>query len=260
MTTRVDPATKDDLNLMWDVVARWAETFAETGGKGPKWQFIRGDFGSPLTPRTIRDSLTRRIGPIDSNEFGWLVLRPITRQDAVPVVCVAVGREEMDRIDSVAIRVALFSDRGDGTVASQGWRFEQAETNDVVNDDGTVTPPAHPYAHAQAINGWTIGGPPCLIHRPHGFDTECMGIDALASDDATGTVLNEERVRQNKAAMVKHPAFPLGVKTLTGLAFATIVTLYGVRGGLAVLDGYPRLRIVSGPLAEDLDTLGLREN
>jgi hypothetical protein len=110
---------------------------------------------------------------------------------------------------------------------------------------------AHPYAHAQAIIGWRKDID-CLIHAPHPDGANCDGIHYVEDDSVYG-----ERVRAQKATFVKHPAFPLGVVSLTGLALAVFVSLYGAPRAREVFGEIRGIKTADGQLREDFVRLSV---
>lgn len=247
--TGMEPWGTVDMAMMWHVFSRWATVLPQAGSTYLS-RYIKTQFAQHLRPEQLDQQVPKQSLPFNLRRFGWIVGRELERQDSViPVVSVSVGRSADGRPIDTAIRVALLSDRGDRTIHAEGWRFEQAEHP----EPPPSTPPAHPYAHAQAITGWDRDVR-CLIHLPHAPEDGCLGIDPPEAGE-----IHDERKRAQVATLVRHPAFPLGVKTATGLALAVVSALYGHRGARKIVEGDRRFRLVAGEVRGDLITLDLEK-
>jgi hypothetical protein len=154
-------------------------------------------------------------------------------------------------VTEAAFRVALLSLRDDNTLRAEGWRFEQGEPAQLpVAGEQFVQSPAHPYAHAQAIIGWDRD-PKRPVHEPHEEGETCDGLDP--SEDM---VLDDERIRAAGATLCLHPAFPLGVSSLTGLALSLVGSLYGAKGTRQIVVGERALESAGGVIGDDIARLG----
>lgn len=230
---------------MWHVIARWSQLLEYEGhaDRGVA-AWVRTNFDPVLKPHAIRDQFIHPTGESYSNTSGWIVARATKREKATPVISVTYGAQDDEGYKATAIRVSLLTRRSDERVEAEGWRFEQAERY----DEGAE---AHPYAHAQAINGWSASAQKCLIHPPHGVGDPCDGVDPQA-----GTV-DDERRRRQAVTHVSHPAFPLPTVTLTGLALGTVVSLYGRNESRPIVEHDPKLRMAGEAVRKDLSVLGL---
>lgn len=207
----------------------------------------------PISGSSLDLSMPKQPLPLRLSPHGWLIGDPLPRikPEVVPVATLSLGPIVAEHVSSAAFRVALLGERGnDASVHSQGWRFETGEVTPPLADP-SVTPPAHPYCHAQAIIGWTRDSP-CLLHPPHLEADECDGTDGALEE-----VIHLERRRVKAATLVQHPAFPVAAQTLTGLAATMIATLYGAQPTSALLCDDSRLARSAGLIHEDLERLGV---
>lgn len=246
--TEVVPYSKEDARLMWRVFARWVKELKERKGS-PKARsvqnWVQRNYAKILTDEALDFAMPKRPLPLKSGSTGWIVGAPLNRAEhVIPVASVGIGEMVGQRMIGLAIRVALLHEREDGTVLAEGWRFEQGEVED--------EPPAHPYAHAQAIIGWEKGSD-CLLHPPHVEGDPCNGINLCNQQEIDG-----ERKNNQRLTLVKHPAFPLGVRTMTGLALNVLATLYGNVEVAKVINNDTMFRSVPGPIDDDLRLLHLR--
>ncbi|WP_156495909.1 hypothetical protein [Microbacterium sp. T32] len=243
------PYSKEDANLMWHALSRWAKVLPapkEVRGTNARLveAWVRRNYVRVLAPETIAITLAKAATPLYSRTTGWIIGAPIRRENHVlPVATVSVGSAHDGISEGLAIRVALLHERKDETIVAEGWRFEQGEIED--------EPPAHPYAHAQAIIGW-VKHSDCLLHPPHDLGSSCTGINESGTAD-----LDTDRKAQRDLTLVKHPAFPLGMTTMTGLAFSVISTLYGNNDARKVLDSGTVFSRVPQPIRDDFDRLCL---
>lgn len=241
MTKPVEPYGDEDRTLMWTILGVWAKSTKPRSS--PVERDIRTEFSPTLMHAMFAQQLRRMDHPIRLHTKGWLIGEELTRQPGtIPVVTFeAFGTHT--KVEGAAFRVALMS-FVDGEIHAEGWRFEQGEPT---GEDGNA--PAHPYAHAQAIIGWQRDID-CLIHSPHGDGANCEGIN-----DVGNSFVRAERIRARKATLLKHPAFPLGVKSLSGLALAVFSTLYGAPKAREVLGSIRDVQASDGDLREDFTRL-----
>lgn len=226
---------------MWRVLAEWARM--ATPGSDFLARSLKTEF-RPAQPSTLEGHMMHKEPPVKLQSSGWILGQPLTKQaDVLPVVTFEASGSKGEVRDA-AFRVGLFRALDGGRVA-EGWRFEQGEPE----RDGEIG--AHPYAHAQAIKGWRKDIN-CLIHSPHADGDECSGVMDAADD-----VLTAERQRAQAATLVKHPAFPLGVVTLTGLALAVFTTLYGAIKAREAFGEFHPLKASTDDLREDLVRLSI---
>lgn len=236
------PYGDGDRKLMWTVLGVWANSTLNGGTQIERT--IRTQF-PPLGHSVLTQTVRRLDHPVHLSEKGWLVGAELRRQPGTIPVITFEAYGSHDRVEDAAFRVAFFS-LLDGNLSAEGWRFEQAEPT---QPNGEAA--AHPYAHAQAIIGWRKDIA-CLIHPPHAEGENCDGLHPI--DDQS---VYSERVRAQKSTLVKHPAFPLGVVSLTGLALAVFVTLYGAPRAREVFGGVRDINIADGQLREDLVRLAV---
>jgi hypothetical protein len=234
---------------MWHVIARWIQVLDYKSRVAPEVAtWVKDHFSPVLNQDAIRNRFSHPAIESHSDEFGWIVGRATKHELATPVITVTYGNQVGDDFTETAIRVSLLSRRQDAKIEAQGWRFEQAEE---YSDESA----AHPYAHAQAINGWFASAEKCLIHPPHTDGTSCAGL--IPDGGPNGAAVDAERKRWQKAAHVKHPAFPLPTDTLTGLALGAAVTLYGTNESSLIVAKDPRLRTAGEAVQSDIRRLGL---
>lgn len=236
MTKPVEPYGNEDRRLMWTVLGVWAKSTSSRNS--PVERDIRTEF-PPLMHAMFDQQMRRLPHPVHLHTKGWLIGEELVRQPGtIPVVTFeAFGTHA--NVEEAAFRVALMS-LIDGKLHAEGWRFEQAESP---GNGGTIA--AHPYAHAQAIIGWRKDVD-CLIHPPHNYGETCEGIS-----DVGDPVVQSERIRAQQGTLVKHPAFPLGVKSLSGLALAVFSTLYGVPKARETFGSIRGITTSDGDLRED---------
>lgn len=236
MTTPVEPYGDGDRTLMWTILGVWAKSTSSRNS--PVERDIRTEF-PPLMHAMFGQQVRRLAHPVHLHTKGWLVGEELTRQPGtIPVVTFeAFGTHA--KVEEAAFRVALMS-LIDGKMHAEGWRFEQAE---LPGDGGKIA--THPYAHAQAIIGWRKDVH-CLIHRPHNDGETCEGIN-----DVGDPVVHRERIRAQQGTLVKHPAFPIGVKSLSGLALAVFSTLYGAPKARESFGSIRGIKASGGDLRED---------
>lgn len=253
MTETFSPFGDLDRKIMWQVLAMWVEK--ETLPGSDTARAIRAEF-RPVRADALRNQLPRSQHPLRLHDLGgWIIGSPLTRQDGVfPVVTFRAGGG-VDAVKDAAFRVALIRSLEGGLEAS-GWRFEQAESFEIVNGEAEEVHEgshvsAHPYAHAQGIIGWDKEVN-CLIHASHQETDSCTGRIV-----AKHHLVDAERARVQGHVLVKHPAFPLGVRTLTGLALSVFTTLYGARRARHVFGGYRQLVTSTGALRLDLEALSV---
>lgn len=225
---------------MWTILGAWAKTTSSRNSQIER--DIRTEF-PPLMHTMFAQRVRRLEHPVRLYENGWLVGEELTRQPgAIPVVTFeAFGVRA--KVEAAAFRVALMS-LIDGNLHAEGWRFEQAEPP---GEDGKIA--AHPYAHAQAIVGWRKDVN-CLIHKPHSDGESCEGVVNLEDQK-----IRSERIDAKRRTLVKHPAFPLGVKSLSGLALAVFTTLYGVPKARDVFGAVRGINSAGDILREDFARL-----
>lgn len=247
------PFSKDDHRLMWKYASSWGGRFKHRSSSAET--YVRTHFRPTMTKPMLAFHYWD-VPDLDLRRYGWLVGEDLTRQPGVLPVINLQTTEQNNVVVSAAFRVALIGQRTDETISAEGWRFERAEPV----GHGTL----HPFQHAQSIIGWTMKGD-CLIHPPHDPSYVCEddGIHSAANSPNTGAdvaeVLDTERLAAKKSTLESHPAFPLGVKTLTGLSLAMLVTLYGAartRELLAEVPGRDRLDPV---IAADLAGIGIAD-
>lgn len=240
MMKPVEPYGDDDRQLMWKILGAWAKNAISGSSR------IERDIRTEFTPlmHTMFDQKVRRLEhPVHLHHKGWLVGKALSREkETIPVITFeAYGTHA--RVEDAAFRVALMS-LIDGELHAEGWRFEQAESP---GEGGAVA--AHPYAHAQAIIGWRKDVD-CLIHKPHADGEVCEGISEVKNQ-----AVKAERLDAKQRTLVKHPAFPLGVKSLSGLALAVFTTLYGVPEAREVFGAVRQIASAGDILREDFSRL-----
>ena len=239
------PFGQNDLRLMWHLLSRWTGSTQQLPN-GPVASHLRLHFPRQLTAAVLDQEIIHKAPPFLLSSRGWLIGGELSRQAGViPVVTAFIGGTSAHVLEA-AIHVALFSARSDGTIQTEGWRFEQAEP---LIDGGSL--PAHPYTHAQSIIGWDKDVD-CLLHPPHPYGDQCNGI--YQEGDAE---LLAERFRAYQSTLVLHPAFPLGVRTLTGLAGAVVATLHGSGGLKRVIEGDRMLEAPEALVRDDFTRLGM---
>lgn len=242
---------RTDLALMWRVFGLWMGLPRQNHGSTLLRQSV-AQFGS-IDSNALQLRLPKSGLPLKLYDQGWIVGGPLPRRKppVVPVVTVSLGSIQADRVTDAAFRVALLTEREEGTIEAHGWRFEQAETpTKPTAADPDPGLPTHPYCHAQAIVGW-VKGCNCLIHPPHPEGEDCDGIDP-----GTNGAVHEERRRVARDALVSHPAFPLPATTLTGLSLSLVATLYGVSAAADIVSDSTLSR-VAGQIRQDLESLRL---
>lgn len=256
--TSVTPFSDDDAKQMWRILSRWLKVPRPTSNAKNRLatSWVKNHYANTMNPDTLVFSMPKAPLPLASRTFGWIVGSPLKRAEhVVPVLTVSIGKKIDNEIQGVALRVSLIHEREDGTLYAEGWRFEQGEVDEEDDQESSAeeprSGPAHPYSHAQAIIGW-IKGSDCLLHPPHAREDTCSGIDPCNEPK-----LDHERKEHQMLTLVRHPAFPLGVSTMTGLALAVISTLYGNAGAQNVVRGESTLRYARGAIADDLKLLSL---
>jgi hypothetical protein len=232
-----------DRQLMWAILGVWAKSVSARSSQIER--DIRTQFAPMVTGDMLSQGVRRQDHPVTLHATGWLIGEGLTRHEGTIPVLTFEAFGNHNSVENAAFRVALLS-LVDGNLAAEGWRFEQAEV-----PEGIEEVPSHPFAHAQAIIGWDRVVD-CLIHPPHSDGAICDGIAEVEDE-----VVKQERLRAKKETLVKHPAFPLGVKTLTGLALAVYVTLYGVPKARKIFGNVRDLQTAVGALSEDLLSLRL---
>ena len=251
MARDITPGSKEDLRLMWHVIGRWVQVLEYDDSVSPEVAgWVKTNFVPVLKAESIERQFSHPAGKSYSNTFGWIVGKVTKHEEATPVISVSYGDSDHEGFKETAIRVSLLTRRSDSWVEAEGWRFEQAERH----GDGRE---AHPYAHAQAINGWFASSPTCLIHPPHTNGEECSGMDP--KEGSSDSQVDAERRRRQAATHVSHPAFPLPTRTLTGLALGTVVSLYGRNESRAIVIHDPKLRVAGAAVRADIEVLGLHE-
>lgn len=237
---------------MWQILAVWVESSVLPGNDFMR--ALRQEF-TPARADRLRRHFPSRHHPIrlDDDDV-WIVGSELTRETGVyPIVTFRAGGAK-DAVADAAFRVSLIRAL-EGGMEAFGWRFEQAEEYDDADTsastgDSEDAGSSHPYAHAQAIKGW-IKGVNCLVHSHVEGDT-CPGFVS-----GRHHLVDAERARVQGHTLVKHPAFPLGVTTLTGLALAVFTTLYGARRAREVFGGVRKLESSTGELRRDLEILSI---
>lgn len=228
---------------MWALLSRWLESTNHRSNLVAR--SIATLFPS-LLPHVLTQVMPRvKDHPLFLHEKGWIIGDQLTNQEGVIPVITFRASGTPSKVEDAAFNVALMSLVNENLVA-EGWRFEQAEA---VSDGDEVA--AHPFAHAQAIIGWERGVN-CLIHPPHGDGENCDGLNKSV-DEKT----KEERARSQLSTLDQHPAFPLGVKSLSGLAMAVFVTLYGVPRAREVFGSVRKVTAAEGEIREDFSRLCL---
>lgn len=236
MPNPVEPYGGDDRTLMWTILGVWAKSTRSRNSQIER--DVRTEF-PPLMHTMFSQDVRRLPHPVHLHARGWLVGEELHRQPGtVPVVTFEAFGTHM-KVEDAAFRVALMT-LIDGKIHAEGWRFEQAEAPE---DGGEIA--AHPYAHAQAIIGWRKDVD-CLIHPPHADGETCEGIS-----DVGDPAVYRERIRAQQGTLVKHPAFPLGVKSLSGLALAVFSTLYGAKKARDTFGSIQGIKAAAGALQED---------
>lgn len=251
MTTGVQAYGPEDLKLMWRVLERWMRLAPGPSDASFIARHIRNTFPA-LSPDALSYQLPRANPPFRLRQWGWIVGRELERQKGViPVVTLSLGPRLDGLVTEAAFRIALLSMRDDNTLHAEGWRFEQGEPTQLsVEGEDVTQSPAHPYAHAQAIIGWDRD-PKCLVHEPHEDGEPCDGLDPSEE-----MALDSERIRAAGATLCLHPAFPLGVTSLTGLALSLVGSLYGAKGTREIVLGDRALESAGGLIGEDISRLG----
>lgn len=242
MTANWTPYGDQDRTLMWTVLGVWAKSTRVGGAQIERT--IRTEF-RPLMDTMFAQVVRRQPHPVYLHNTGWLVGEELKGHEGTIPVLTFEAMGSHDQVRDAAFRVAFLS-LVDGNLQAEGWRFEQPEPR---GHDGKIA--AHPYAHAQAIIGWRKDID-CLIHAPHPDGANCDGIHYVEDDSVYG-----ERVRAQKATFVKHPAFPLGVVSLTGLALAVFVSLYGAPRAREVFGEIRGIKTADGQLREDFVRLSV---
>ncbi|MGB3910251.1 MAG: hypothetical protein WBL06_07260 [Pseudolysinimonas sp.] len=235
----------DDVRSMWAVLAEWAEKSIPDGEPTPLSRTLSQIF-QPVGRDQLLYTLPEWPLPISmQDEDWWLIGAPLHKQkEVIPVLTARLDKRSDGYVKDAIFYVALFRERpGEGSIDVEGWRFEQEEDEDA----------AHPYAHAQAVTGWRQGSD-CLIHSPHP-ERNCEVVWP-SGDEA----VDVERVRAHRATLDKHPAFPLPVSTLTGLALALITSLYGAPTVVKMLRPTELLGRQDSSVADDLTHLGINRN
>lgn len=235
------PYDLDDLKTMWRLLGDWlGDKSKESIGPGLtrhlNQQFVE------LGAARVSPSLVGQQTPFNLAERmnGWMICEPLPDYPIVPIMTISIqGMGKWGRVSELAFRVALLEELSDGSIHGSGWRFE---TGEQMTEREAV--PAHPYAHAQAITGWERNQP-CLIHPPHRHGETCS--EALRPG-AAPTIL------------VKHPAFVLPAKTLTGLALDVIATLYGSQRAFALVkDDLGLRRLTASDFKSDISRYMFKE-
>ncbi|MET4079546.1 hypothetical protein [Janibacter sp. UYMM211] len=229
---------------MWRVLAAWVSARA-SGGTGDGLVDAYVEAFTRIEASEVRESLQPAGTSLDLIDRGQWLCGPSMHDGprlVVPIATVQLDGSK-EQVTRCAIRLSLIQSRDEGVVHATGWRFEMAESS------ATASLAVHPYQHAQAIIGWTIGTE-CLIHPHPRCPPDCEGIDRGDED-----VLNRERLTAARLVMQSHPAFPLGTVSLTGLAASLVATLHGAPQASAILDKDDQLGRIGGAPRADLERL-----
>lgn len=228
---------------MWALLSIWSDNVNHRGSAFAR--SIRTLF-PPLQSHILSHVMpVAKNHPVRLYEKGWLIGNELTNQTGIIPVITFRASGTAVQVEEAAFNVALMS-LVDGNIVAEGWRFEQAEP---LYEDGIVA--AHPFAHAQAIIGWERGVN-CLIHPPHGDGENCDGLN-----NPVDLKIKDERVRAQLSTLDQHPAFPLGVQSLSGLAMAVFTTLYGVPRAREVFGAVRKVTAAEGEIREDFSRLCL---
>lgn len=242
---------KNDRMNMWRVLAAWVGARSQCDSSNPLLDSYLTPFQA-IAPMDIRQRLQPAGIPLSLIHWDQWLVGPSLSNGSEPVVPIATvqldggdgGGGAKELATRGTIRLSLLQARVDNSVHATGWRFEMAET-DHEDASGAIV---HPYQHAQAIRGWTIGSR-CLIHPHTQHPQDCDGVDPAADP------LRKERLSAERLVMESHPAFPLRSTSLTGLAASFVATLHGAVKAAEWLGSDQKLRRLGGDPGADLQHL-----